>query len=278
MKTHKNICCLKYSKLAWFFDIKSELKNENLQSKYFLNLSKYFKINHNDFNYERNKFQIVVKFKASKLANSLKNSKNKCFNLGTFKYNGSHYNGLLSIIKSKEYKNKYMISFTLTNITTDIINATDRCEKKLKESVFSKIAHELKTPNLVLININNQICDYIKNNQINKAYDLCLYSISFSLYMNYLVNDLIQFYSENISNNIRVNITSFKLETIIVESFNILNCLVLFGTGNKKIITSFNIDKRLKDYSLTTDYMLLMQVLCHLISNAAKFTKQDLLE
>ena len=91
--------------------------------------------------------------------------------------------------------------------------------------------------------------------------------------MNYLVNDLIQFYSNHSSNTLKVRLSCFKVETLIIEAFNILNCLVVFGTGNNKIKTSFDVDV-CRNYLITNDYILLMQVLCHLISNSVKFTKQ----
>ena len=102
----------------------------------------------------------------------------KYYKLNTIHYRKKAFSGLLFINKNKY--NRLKLTLTLTDITPDILLAIEECEKRLKESVFSKIAHELKTPNIVLININNQVFEYIKSNQTNKAYDLCLYSINFS--------------------------------------------------------------------------------------------------
>ena len=241
-------------KLKKFYSLKNKLLNKQLNLGNFsiiLEKNKKFNSNKSESSKAANKKacyiskqQFIINFKLKVFFNLKKNKKL------TFILYGSDISKTVDIVKNC-------------------------CEKNLKENLFAKVAHEIKTPNIVLANINQEIAMFIEKGKVDEAHELSLFSSNFTIYMNYLINDIIQYCSSSCKlKELKPKIYETNLMNVIVKSFNILNCIKHFGTGNKqRINTYYFISNELKNSQLITNYTILMQILCHLLSNAIKFTK-----
>jgi signal transduction histidine kinase len=146
----------------------------------------------------------------------------------------------------------------------------------LKEKILAKMAHELKTPmNTILAlieviseNKNNIYMDnYIENNNQSKEMK-CISGLS--NYTINIVNDIIQYSSNNRNTNINKEPTS--LIEILYFCNNILEALLY--TKKSVVESIFDIDNLIiHGIKIFTDHIRLKQIILNIISNAVKFCK-----
>lgn len=155
-------------------------------------------------------------------------------------------------------------------------------EAKLKENLFSKIAHEFKTPLIIMNSHFSQL--YALLNPNGNSFDTgtaMLYSNirSLSDYTIFLIDDLIC-YSNN-TKEIALNVErNVALRDILEFCFCIMNTLISLGTGSKENIrTEFEYDNDIDKYvRLNTDTNRLKQIILNLINNSIKFTKSGFIK
>ena len=203
-------------------------------------------------------------------------------------YKKNSFNNIIDFV----IKEVYFINSV--NINTQLDN---------KEDFFSKMAHELKTPLNSIIGLINSIKittsifskydnkiesmidsenfrenynnSIITNNIIfNNNNNLKLIQ-SLSNYTIYLVNDLIQYFSNNSNiKQIKVSKDYVKLKKIINFCFDILKSLISCNEKKSDYVKPILIiEDNLKELEIYTDEIRINQILLNFISNAVKFTK-----
>jgi signal transduction histidine kinase/CheY-like chemotaxis protein len=146
-------------------------------------------------------------------------------------------------------------------------------ESQIKQKILAKIAHEFKTP---LNSIISLISSTEKSIQ-EKFYENVIANLKqidrLSQYTIFLINDVIQYASDNLQ-NLKISFSFVNLEEVMKFSFDILNSLLKCSeTKLKSIKHTLEIDERLNNFSVFSDELRLKQILLNFISNSVKFTK-----
>ena len=202
-------------------------------------------------------------------------NKNSFIQLGQFyslKQNGKNFFHI-QIRKFPIRHNKYLIDLILKDITKTLENERISVETQLKKKVFSKLAHEFKTPLIILSNELNDLTTSLNLFLPNDVKYKCEVFIHISDYTLFLIDDLIQ-YSTNFQNMVVNMEENVNLEEIIIFCFKALISYKSYLPGNKNVIkTSMYYDPIIDNYSIRTDRIRLKQIIINLLSNAIKFTK-----
>jgi len=141
--------------------------------------------------------------------------------------------------------------------------------EKLKSEFVSTVSHELRTP-LTAIHgslsiINSEFLNFIKNNTIESMLNIAERNSERLLL---LINDLLDM--EKIeSGKFDYNLSIYKLKGLIEES------VVDNKSYGEKFNTVIQVVTDIPDIEINVDKGRFFQVLSNLISNAAKFTKDD---
>ena len=177
------------------------------------------------------------------------------------------YYRVFNIVEKKDIIDIYI------NEITDIKAAEQLCsETKIKHKLFSKFAHEFKTPIILIKSLLADILDKIINNEpLNEIRSLSDHANNLSDYIQFLINDIIYYSNEE---SISISIQEICLEDIVKFSFGVLKSLISIMPGSKsKIISKIKYDNNLNHFSINSDKTRLIQIMLNLISNAVKFTK-----
>lgn len=188
-------------------------------------------------------------------------------NLGIFESRESKYFRVyLRIIFNAT--DKYVIELLFDDLT-EIKNAERvMSESKLKQRLFSKVAHEFKTP---LIVIKSLITEFNDEGCLKDRKKLSKHICSLSDYTSFLINDII-YYSNN--DSIKIQQEEVNLEEIMEFCDGVSNSLVaVMGGVRKDVKITSSFDERINNYRVISDKTRLKQVLLNIISNAVKFTK-----
>ena len=173
-------------------------------------------------------------------------------------------------IKGKEYIIDLVIKDTTKIFQVERLSI----ENNLKQKVFSKLAHEFKTPMIIVSNEVKELVNELHTNMRVLYKDKCDMLINISEYCLFLIDDIIQ-YSTNFS-NLKINTEEdVNLEEIIIFAYNVMKSFKEYMPGgkNKPVNCEYFYDTNINNYKITTDKVRLKQVLLNFISNSVKFTK-----
>lgn len=159
------------------------------------------------------------------------------------------------------------------NEITDIMAAEQLCsETKIKQKLFSKFAHEFKTPVIIIKSLLGDILNkIIDNSPLSEIRELSNHTNHLSDYIQFLINDIIYYSNEE---SISIHINEVNFEEIVEFSYGVVKSLLCVMPGNKtKINCKYFYDKQLNHFIIKSDKTRLIQIMLNLISNSVKFTR-----
>ena len=202
------------------------------------------------------------------LNNEEKLNKFQC--LGVFSLNKTTYFKIYSrILFFHEDDTECITDLLIYDITEIKIKEIEKMNKEveLKQKFFCKMAHEFKTPILVIQSLVDQSesCDELQKKENSK------HIINMSNYISHLINDIIHY--TNIE-TLKVNINEVKILDLLDFAESIGNSYKKVMACNKddlKITSQY--DPEVDNYIIKSDTSRIQQVILNLVSNAVKFTK-----
>ena len=204
---------------------------------------------------------------------------NEFIKLGTFQFKNSSINKFYNVeIRNYKCVDNSTFQDLIFYDVSDLLSMRKKIneENLIKEKILAKMAHELKTPLNTIIALIDVIGEN-KNNiymQNYQGYDnnskemKCISGLSY--YTINIVNDIIQYSSNN--KNININ----KESTSLIESLKFCNNTLeaLLFTKKSHVEPILDIDDLLiYGIKILTDHIRFKQILLNLISNAVKFCK-----
>ena len=220
---------------------------------------------------------VLNSIKESMLTNQGEYNGNLTFKaLGTFTLKNKQFFSIYYRIFFIDLSNtsKYIIDVYINEIT-EIKQAENLfSETKIKQKLFSKFAHEFKTPMIIiksLVNdINQKLLDKERcsDHEINELSDYIIY---LSDYIQFLINDII-YYSNDKA--LTISISLININEIMDFCFGVSKSLLSVMPGRKSNIkTILMLESNLKYFDISSDKTRLKQIMLNLISNSVKFTK-----
>jgi len=169
-------------------------------------------------------------------------------------------------------KNCCIIDVVFNDITSIKDAEKLTTEGKLKHSLFSKIAHEFKTPLTTIVTMIDELQIQVDNNNTHQIKDSLDNIYNLSNYTVFLINDIIQYASNNPS-KIKIQKDKVNLKAVCNFCHKIQKCLLGSSTGKKRIKSLVDYDERVDKYEIISDEIRLKQIMLNFISNSVKFTK-----
>ena len=152
-------------------------------------------------------------------------------------------------------KTNFILDILLDDITDIFMAEKSLAENKIRTKIFSKIAHEFKTPLIIIKSLisefnsasnadRNQISDHICN---------------LSDYISFLIQDII--YSANPDIDIVLNISEVNIMELVNFCKVVCKSLLLLQETKKNIKVISKIDQRLSKFKIKSDTTRLKQVM-----------------
>ena len=186
-------------------------------------------------------------------------------------------NGLKSYeIKMRKLNSTEQILEILINDVTDYKKTEKlKIDRKYKQMLLAKIAHELKTP---LITMTSLIQNTIQQNNMNSQVKNCLnYLNHLSDYSLVIIRDII-LYASNLE-ELKLSLNVINLREILDFSYNILITLIQCNENKiNKIKPSKQYDDNIDKLTIISDENILKQIIINFISNSYKFTKSGFIK
>ena len=228
------------------------------------------------------------------IKNLLKNIPMKTKGKEDFRMSSSNYNRLGEFVLENDdpmyfdiyfrislIKGKVLIDILIYDISELKAAEKTRAENKYKQRIFSKIAHEFKTPLTTIVAITDEITDILKefNFQLsgnshskNQVINDINHIVNLSNYTIFLINDMIMYSSE--SNNNLFTLTKINLRDSLSFCFNILKTLIECDEFKKLSIKPvLTIEGNADTFTIISDEVALKQIILNYLSNSVKFTK-----
>lgn len=137
---------------------------------------------------------------------------------------GKYYKAYVRKYKHKQ--DKFIIDLIIDDISKIVSAQKSASEAKLKQKLFSKMAHEFKTP---LIVIRSLITD-LNDPEVKDKEKISSYINYLSEYTSFLINDII-YYSNN--NDVKVHLENVDLYELINFCEGVTKSLIAVMPGNK---------------------------------------------
>lgn len=176
--------------------------------------------------------------------------------------------------RSFPLKDSYILDVMLNDITKIKHAEKESTETHLRNTLFSKIAHEFKTPLTSIIAINEKMQDALNSKQYTCLPDHINDVNNLSNYTIFLINDIIQYSSRSGNPSIKILKESVDIFSVCSFCLNIQNCLLKSKSIHSSNVKSlFEFDEEIYNFDLVSDETRIKQILLNLISNSVKFTK-----
>lgn len=174
---------------------------------------------------------------------------------------------------------RIIIDILIDDITEIKEAELSRIETNLKQKLFSKLAHEFKTPLLIIKGLVSDISNAISQPQRIEIELIEIKSSQIthlSEYIHFLINDII-YYTNN--DSMSINKENVDLKSILFFCRDATQALLAVMPGNRSnILVIINYDDELLFHNIYTDGARIKQVLLNLISNSVKFTKSGMIK
>ena len=198
-----------------------------------------------------------------------------CFNfvnVGTFtdKDNKSFYDISIRKLKFSTIVKESIIDIIINDFTKVKEAENISSETKIKHKLFSKLAHEFKTPVLVIKSLSQEMTTISNKNDLIVITDQIN---NLSDYVTFLINDIIYYTNNETIGDFRKQ--AVDINEILIFSSNVCRSLLsVFNNLLVKIETILDVDPSINDYIIYSDKIRLEQVMLNFISNSVKFTKK----
>ena len=163
----------------------------------------------------------------------------------------------ISMRKFKLPEDKILIDVLIDEFTQIKEAENIKSKTEIKHKLFSKLAHEFKTPLLVMKSISQEIVEKNNDSEMNI---LCNQISSISDYVSFLINDIIYYANYNqITLKTEDEIDIDKLFTFSEDVSHALTT-ILFNS-KKKVVTFTEIDRKVYEYKIISNNARLQQVI-----------------
>ncbi len=188
--------------------------------------------------------------------------------IGFFSNKNDNKDQCFEVFARKVQNDEEVVEFLIYDTTNIKLAEKDRIETKYKQKILSKIAHEFKTPLISIISIIQNISEHSFNRSITKKLNQIN---NLSNYTIFLINDIIQYVSQNTT--LRVNRTNISIKEVIGFCYKVLKTLVEINEDkSQKIKAVLELDEQTYKCNIISDENRLKQILLNFISNSLKFT------
>lgn len=172
-------------------------------------------------------------------------------------------------------KNDYIDDFYFNDVSELISYKTNIINENIKrQKIFSKIAHEFKSPLNSILGIISSIKDSELAISLHTRKKLSLVT-NLSNYLTFLISDIINYVNITQKAEINLNNTKFMLKDALEHCFKILKALIECNNNKRQNIKcELKIQEGLGNIELDLDELRFKQILLNFISNAVKFTSR----
>lgn len=202
------------------------------------------------------------------------NENNRFVNLGVFTYEDKYF--VVMIRKFYYDKFNYIIDLLIDDFTKIKVAENEAFENNLKHKLFSKLAHEFKTPLIIIKNLIELHFEN-KSNLSDEKNKIAKQIINLSDYVSFLINDIIIYTNQNEA-GITVDIQEINILEIMNFCFDITKSLSGIYRCSENREVQLKYDNDVENFIVFSDNTRLIQVMLNLISNSCKFTKKGFIK
>lgn len=168
-----------------------------------------------------------------------------------------------------------IIDMMIINITKIQYAQKLSTEMEVKQNLFSKIAHEFKSPLICLTIMLDNMKKEMQEDRIEAGIKIAEDVQRLSSYIYYLIDDIIHYSStQNLNSEIPIKFESRVITEDLVFTYGLLEVLLkVKNKDNGKVKPELFIQPEIENHYVNIDYVRLRQIIINLLSNSVKFTK-----